>query len=97
MTIMLDSIWFQSMLSKRYLWSDFKIATEQYRDCIHQRDSTLKALGLCYEALAKGALNGRKEQSMIVRIKELNGVLFNQTIMLCKLEKKIERAKRSKL
>lgn len=85
------------MLSKRYLWNDFTIATEQYREAHRERDKTLKALGTCYEALCGACLHGKKEQSMITRIKELNAVLYQQTITMKKLEMMVERAKRSNL
>lgn len=80
------------MLSKQWLWSDYKIANEQYKEAKQKRDRDLQALALCYEALATGAVHGKEEHSMLVRVKQLNGIIFNDSVTMAKLSIKMKQA-----
>lgn len=79
-----------------WLKTDYDIALDQYREIKHQREKTLYALATCYEALATGVIHGKEEHSMLVRVKQLNGVLFNDSIRLARAEQKLNKSARSK-
>lgn len=80
------------MLSRQWLYSDYKIANLQYKEAKQRRDTHLQALALCYEALATGVVHGKEEHSMLVRVKELNGIIFNDSVLMAKLSIKMKQA-----
>lgn len=76
--------------------SDYRIALERYRDCKHSRDRVLESLRTCYEAIATGTIHGRKEQSMLNRITELNGALYKVSIDLAYAENNLNKVAKKK-
>lgn len=76
--------------------SDYRIALDRFRDCKRTRDRALESLKACYEAIATGTIHGRKEQSMINRIRELNGVLFKASIDLAYAENNLNKVAKKK-
>lgn len=84
------------MLYHIFVPTDYKFALERYRDCKRKYEKTLNTLTLTYQAITTSLIHGKKEASLIVKIKDINGLLFNDMLDLVRAERNLNKIARKK-